>query len=85
MTDGNLASGVQNVQQIIADLALNAMGIRPILRAEQELKSLVKTFPLLIWELSTRLREWVTETPQGSKDAFEGGEKTGNLWQFVHE
>ena len=55
----DLTSEVQNTQQIIGNLALDALGMRPSLRAEQELKSLVKTFPLLIWEFKAHIKDAV--------------------------
>lgn len=53
----DLTSEVQNTRQIIGNLALDALGMRPSLRAERELKSLVKTFPLLIWEFKAHIKD----------------------------
>ena len=47
------------MQQIIGNLAIDALGMRPSLRAERELKSLAKTFPLLIWEFKTYIKDAV--------------------------
>lgn len=55
----DLTSEVQNTQQIIGNLALDALGMRPSPRAERELKSLVKTFPLLIWEFKAHIKDAV--------------------------
>lgn len=59
MVDNVLTSEFQNMQQIIGNLALDALGMRPSLRAERELKSLARAFPLLIWEFKTHIKDAV--------------------------
>ena len=59
MVDDGLTSEIQSVQQIIGDLALDALGMRPSLRAERELKSIATTFPLLIWEFKKHIKDAV--------------------------